>query len=268
MNEQKEPKIHVDIVAVDTNKLTADRVPDEFWLKMEWFEKYNKRDDLEIRIFKGRDNEAALNRIYSSGKSEPQKTGRGLFDEGDYLSLGTPFFRCFSNYEDCLNSQIVQLLQPGEDKYLLDTINICVYMQRCRGDTASGIPSGLVPLDLKQFSTYKNVVGTILDCAETNDFDGLRCEYIISGRDRCTLGLFIEDSEDRWDGLRYQFNFHISLYQMPGLFSGLVEGREIQHIETKEQYALDCIIASGYKCDTFSDFHKWADAFFFGYRVD
>jgi len=267
MEEQKEPKIYVDIGVVDMNDLTSDDVPDDFWNRLGWYTEYNRREDLEIRISK--DNEAALDRIHGSERIYLQDKNRGLADKGDHLSVRTKHFDCFGNYEDCITDRMIELLQPeGDDKYLLETINICVYMQKDSNDKKADVLSHLLPLDIKQFSAYTDIVGTILECAKKHDFDGFHCGYDIFGYDRCSLCLFIEDSEDRWDGLRYQINFHISFYQMPGVSNGPVAGKEIQDIKDKESYTLDCIIASGDKCDSFDDFRKWADAFFFGYRVD
>lgn len=273
MNESKEPKIYVDIGIVDSSDLSPDKVPDDFWSKMAWLEKYNERDDLELHIFK-KDNRAVLNRLLGFAEDDkdeavPRFEHNGILkDKGDHLSLTSNVLKWGVDYENVLIDRLIRRLQSEseDDKYLLDMVNICVYMQKVDSGRED-ISNRLMPLDIKQFSAYTNIIGTIIDCAEINHFNGLRCEYILSGHDRCALGLFIEDGEDRWDGMRYQINFHISLYQMPGVFSGSVTGREIQNIESQESYALDCVIASGDKCDSFADFRKWADALFFGYRV-
>lgn len=275
MDEQNEFGIYIDFGMVNTDDLTPDKVPDDFWTKMSWYEKYNKRDDLRLHILK-KDNQAALDRLTGFADDDededenfPRVRRYGFMkDKGDYLSLTTDVMKWCGDYEDVLIDRLVQRLQHGdeEENYLLDTVNVSVYMQKVGGEREDA-PSRLAPLDIKQFSAYTDIVGTIIDCAETNDFNGLRCEYVVSGRDRCKLGLFIEDAEDSRDGLRYQLDFHIALYQMPGVFSGSAEGREIQGTENKESYALDCIIANGEKYDSFADFRKWAGAFFFRYRL-
>ena len=190
-------------------------------------------------------------------------------EDCDYISFRNNVFDCFGNCEHSLTNSLMQFFQPGEDKYLLKTINISLYMQAVNGAINSdAAPVRLTPVDIREYSIYSELVKEIHRAAEKNGFTGFNCEYVVSGPDRCSLVVFIEDKKDRWDGGRYQINLHISLYQMPGTFQDLTEGRIISKNGTTDLYALDTIILNGDKCDSLADFSKWADSFFFGYRVD
>ncbi|MCM1223190.1 MAG: hypothetical protein NC548_52935, partial [Lachnospiraceae bacterium] len=187
-------------------------------------------------------------------------------EDCDYISFRNRVFDCFGNYEESLTNSLMEVFQPGKDKYLLDTVNICLYIQAVDGTGNSVIR--LAPVDIREYSIYSELVKEIHRAAGKNGFTGFNCEYVVSGPDRCSLVVFIEDKEDRWDGGRYQFNLHISLYQMPGTAQYPTEGRIICKNDNTDLYALDTIILNGDKCDSLADFSKWADSFFFGYRVD
>ena len=190
-------------------------------------------------------------------------------EDCDYISFRNNVFDCFGNYEDSLTNSLMRLFQPEEDKYLLDTVNISLYMQAVDSVTNSdAAPVRLTPVDIREYSIYSELVKEIHRAAKKNGFTGFNCEYVVSGPDRCSLVVFIEDEDDRWDGCRYQINLNISLYQMPGTFQDLTEGRIISKNGITDLYALDTIILNGDKCDSLADFSKWADSFFFGYRVD
>lgn len=190
-------------------------------------------------------------------------------EDCDYISFRNRTFDCFGNHEESLTNSLMEVFQPEKDKYLLDTVNICLYMQSVDSTTNSvTIPARLTPVDIREYSIYSELVKEVHRAAGKNGFTGFNCEYVVSGPDRCSLVVFIEDKKDRWDGCRYQFNLHISLYQMPGTAQYPTEGRIISKNSSTDLYALDTIILNGDKCDSFADFSKWADSFFFGYRVD
>lgn len=190
-------------------------------------------------------------------------------EDCDYISFRSPGFDCFGNYETYLTRSLMDLFQPEEDKYLLDTVNVCMYMQSVGGPKmAVTTPARLVPVDIREYSIYSEFVKEVHRAAGKNGFTGFNCEYVVFGPDRCSLVVFIEDKDDRWDGRRYQFNFHISLYQMPETFQYSTEGRIIRKNDSTDLYALDTIILNDDKCDSLADSGKCAYSFFFGYRLD
>lgn len=241
---------------------------ENFFDRWNWYSEHRSRDDLELHIFK-KDNETAINRLYEYYKDWAWFP---LEDKGEYLSLTSNVRNYCGNYEHDLISMLIQGLEPEKDKYIFYstrcTTSICVYMQKCYNNENTDVPNRLLPVDPKQFSIYEDIVASILESAKRYEFDGLHCEYSVVGNDRYSQCLFIEDGDDRSDGGRYQTNFRISLYQMPSIYHGAVEGKEIQNIENGESYALDCIIAGGDKSDSFDDFSEWIDAYFLGYWFD
>lgn len=239
----------------------------DFVDRWNWYSKHRSRDDLELHIFK-KDNEAAINRLYGYDKMNWATFRTTLEDKGEYLFLKTELMNFAGNYEHDLIVKLIMRLQPEEDKYFCETMNICVYMQKCYNSENTDVPNHLLPVDPKQFSLYEDIVASILESGKRYEFDGLHCEYSVVGNDRYSRYLFIEDSDDRWDDGRYQTNFRISFYQMPGIYHGAVEGKEIQNVENGESYALDCIIANGDKSDSFDDFSQWIDAYILGHRID
>lgn len=244
---------------------------ENFLDRWHWYSEHKSRDDLELHIFK-KDNEAAINRLYERYKDWSAKVRSPLEDKGEYLSLTSNVINCLGNYEYYLISKLIQSLEPEKDKYTFYstrcTASICVYMQKCYNNENTDVPNRLLPVDPKQFSIYEDIVASILESCKRYEFDGLHCEYSVVGNDRYSRCLFIEDSVDRSDGGRDQTNFRISLYQMPGIYHGTVEGKEIKNVENGESYALDCIIAGGDKSDSFDDFSEWIDAYILGFEID
>lgn len=193
------------------------------------------------------------------------------FCQADYLSYRNSFFPCFGDYERSLIESFTDLLQTEKENqadYLHKMVYIQAYIQAVGNLANTEVPKSISPVDIRCTTAYADIVDEICEAADKNRFTGFRCEYIVAGRDRCTLVLFIEDSADRWDGLRYQINFCISLYQLPGVYQGNIESKSLCWSEDGKQFVIDAIFATNDRCNTAKEFSDWVDSYLFGHRVD